>query len=205
HSEEGLLLGDENFRIGGIGQKEPFEGVAEAAGPDFFDHRLKRGKDAHGCLVVNRHHDRRALMQRIRWRGWLRRNQEKPDKTSNGTREGERNPRKIGNKEKQKCPFEKRYAADLNNLIHLVGAVAGQGQTAAEHEKPRQPTAKNPVAVEILVALGAVEPCKALRRHRERRFGWHTGGGVQRERAVAGTQPCHHRIGWPWIAQSVHR
>ena len=51
HGEESVLLGDEDFRIGGVGQKEPFERMTKAACLDFFDHRLKAAKTRAGASL----------------------------------------------------------------------------------------------------------------------------------------------------------
>ena len=196
HGKESLFLGDENFRISRVGEKKPFERAAETARLDLLEHRRDRAKDARRRLIVDWHDDRRALTQRNRRQGWLRREKQEPDKARQGAGAGERDPGKIGDEEKKKRPFEGRHATNLDYLVHFVGAVDSQAEAAAKHKEPREPAAENRMAGDVPMPLGPAEPGQPLRRHREWRFGRHAGEGVGRERTLSGAQRPHHRLGW---------
>ena len=196
HRKESLFLADKNFWIGRVGEKKPFERAAETARLDFLEHCRDRAKDTRRRLIVDGHDDRRALTQRNRRQGWLRREKQEPDKARERAGAGERDPGKIGDEEKKECPFEGRHAANLDDLVHFVGAVDSQAEAAAEHKESREPAAESRMMGDVPVPLGPAELGQPLRRHREWRFGRHAGEGVRRERALSGAQRPHHRLGW---------
>src|ERR1700730_12097557 len=117
HRKESLCLGDENFRISRVGEKKPIERAAETARLDLLEHRRDRAKDARRRLIVDGHDDRRALTQRNRRQGWLRREKQEPDKARQCAGAGERDPGKIGDEEKKERPFERRYPPDLHHIV----------------------------------------------------------------------------------------
>ena len=53
--------------------------------------------------------------------------------------EGQGDPREVDREQGDQHPLQDRRAADRHDLVHLVGAVGGQQQAAAEDEEARQP------------------------------------------------------------------
>src|ERR1700730_329798 len=117
HRKESLFLADKNFGIRRVGEEKPFERAAETARLDLLEHRRDRPKDARRRLIVDWHNDRRALTQRNRRQGWLRREKQEPDQARQGAGAGERDPGKIGDEEKKERPFERRYPPDLHHIV----------------------------------------------------------------------------------------
>ncbi len=63
--DEGLLL-EPDLGVGGVGEEEEVEGLALAVGVDVVEHRDRRAEDARGILVVGRHQQGGAGLQRPR-------------------------------------------------------------------------------------------------------------------------------------------
>ena len=133
NGDESALLGDPDIGVGGVGQQEEVERVRLAGTFDVLENRLHGAEDARRRLVVDRHHDRRSFAQ-ARRRLASAPMSEEPDKADHGGGKRERHPGKSDNEQHHHRPFKRRDRADRDDLEHLVGAICGQGQGAAENE-----------------------------------------------------------------------
>ncbi len=125
---------------------------------------------------------------------------------------GERDPGEIDDEESDERPFERRDRADGDDFVHLVGAIAGQRESAAEDEEAGEPGPKAERGGAPRAVLGAVETEQALGRHGERRFARHGAASrlrpariLRREtwpRALEPGRACVERL---QTGQRVHR
>ena len=114
--------------------------LAEPGRLDRFVDRLEGCVGAVRLLVVDRHDDRGSVLQ-SGWQGAA---------MAGAPSSRARNPssalvnaiaiqEKLTVNNADQHPLEDGRAAHRHDLVHLVGAVGGQQQPAAEHEEPREP------------------------------------------------------------------
>ena len=102
--------------------------------------------------------------------------------------EGDRDPGEVDREQRDQHPLEDRRAADRHDLIHLVGAVGGQQQAAAEHEEPGEPRAAASRMLQDGLALLRRRPApQRLGRHVEVLFGRHERLRAARGRLRSGS------------------
>ena len=135
---EGAFLGDPDVGVRRVGKKEPVEIGPEPRRLHAFENGLKRREDPARDLVVDRHHDDGFFTQG----GWHRRRgppTQQDDEADHRAREGECDPGKVQDEEREQRPFESRDAADVDDPEHLVAAIGGQRGAAAECDEAREP------------------------------------------------------------------
>ena len=136
--DEGALLGDPDVGIRRVGEKEPVEIRAEPRRLHILEDRLQRREDAARDLVVDGHHDDALLPQGGRHgRGGA--SPQENDEADDRAREGERDPGKVQDEEREQRPFQGRDAADVDDPIHFMRAIGGQHGAAAEGDETREP------------------------------------------------------------------
>ena len=172
--DESALFGDPDIGVGGVGQQEEVERVRLAGAFDVLEDRLHGAEHARRRLVVDRHHDRRPFAQ-ARRRLASAPMSEKPDKADDGGGKRERHPGKRDDEQHHHRPFKRSDRADRDNPEHLVGAICGQGQGAAENEEPGQNRRAREARRDQRSAIATREPLERLHRHGERREARHRG------------------------------
>ena len=172
--DESALLGDPDIGVGGVGQQEEVERVRLARAFDVLENRLHGAEHARGRLVVDRHHDRRSLAQ-ARRRLASAPTSEKPDKADDGRGKRKRHPGKRDDEQHHHGPFKRRDRADSDDPEHLVGAICGQGQGAAENQEPDQNRGAREARRDQPAAIATREPFEGLHRHSEWREARHRG------------------------------
>ena len=137
-SDERALLRDPDIGIGGVGEKEPVEALAQSRRLHILENRLQGGEHPARCLIVDRHDDGGFLAQR---RGQDRRRTlvQQQDEADDGAAKAQRNPGEVQQEQRQQRPLQCGDAANVDDAIHLVAAIGGQREAAAIDDQPRQP------------------------------------------------------------------
>ena len=195
----GALLGDPDVRIGRVREEKPVEIFTEARRLDILDHRLECAEDAARRLVVDRHDDGGAVLQPRRQFRRLGRAEEQPAEADDAAREGDGDPREIGQKQNEQRPFQRRDRADVDDAVHLGRAIGGEREAAAEDDQPRRPGRIGERRHAPAPPALAVEARERLHRHGEVLFGRHRRGRVGRAKVGA----CGGGV--PRLGQDVHR
>ena len=199
HRQQRPLLGDPDVGIGGVGEKEIVEGIAQARRLDVLINRLHRREHTRRGLVVDRHDDRGLDIERARQRVRTRRAKDEPGEAQHALREGEADPGERQHEQRDQRPFQWRDHADLDDAVHFPLAIDRQRKRAAEHEQPLQPRRPRAIRIRPGAPLGARELAQRLHRHRERRLARHRRRRRFRDRGRGGND-FRRRCG-----QAVHR
>src|SRR5664279_4512905 len=93
----------------------------------------------------------------------------KPEKANEGGRKRERDPGKRQDEQDRDDPFERGDGTDRNDLEHLISAVGGERQGAAEHGEAGQDRRLRKGRRDQRAAIPGRKSPKGLRGHRERR------------------------------------
>ena len=196
HGEKGALFRDPDIGIGGVGEEEEVERMGLAGALDVLEDGLHGPEHPRGRFVIDRHHDRRRLAQTGR-RLKAPSMRDEPHEADDAGNEPKRQPRKRDDEQNQHRPFERRDRADRNDPEHLMGAIGGERERAAEHGETGQNRPPGAARRDQRAALAGGEPHERLRRHGE--------GREARHRAAEGRV----RAGRPRVPlgkrQAVHR
>ena len=102
-------------------------------------HRLQRGENPGGRLVVDRHHHGGARREAWCGRGRSRGGASRASEAHERPREGECDPGEVDGEQRDQHPLQRGDAADRHDLVHLQAPQAVRQRARRRTRRPREP------------------------------------------------------------------